>query len=223
LRFQKSDGRNGNFVRPLSTAEARWLRWAVSFRRRQLRAGRRRIGLVGVVVFGSLWGLSNLATWADKRGPNWFVSALIWLAIGIPITIWAYLSNRKGVVKSIRQLESALVQNAACEVRIHSNATIEFEEVEDEGACYAFQLNNRRIVFIVGQQFYSSLRFPTSDFSMVDFGTEDGSVVAGFVRRRGMRIKPVRRIPSQKKAKLKIPEHLQVINGELSQIEQLLA
>ena len=100
---------------------------------------------------------------------------------------------------------------------------VEFEEEEDEGASYAFQLDNRRIVFVVGQQFYGSARFPNSDFSLIEISTEDGTVVVGSIRKYGIRIEPIRTISAQRTAKLKIPEHLQVIDGELNQIEDLLA
>jgi hypothetical protein len=179
--------------------------------------------LVGVIIFGSLWGLTVLATVADKHGPSWFVSGLIWLGIGIPILLWSYFDLRRGVAKAIRRFESALRQNAACEVRIQSDAMVEFGEKHDEGACYAFQLDDRRVVFVVGQQFHHSARFPNNDFSMMDIGAEDGAVVAGFVRMHGARIQPIRRIAARKKAKLEIPQHLQVIDGELDQIEELLA
>jgi hypothetical protein len=177
---------------------------------------------VGIIIFGGLWGLTVLATVADKRGPSWYVSGLVWLGIGIPISLSSYVGVRRGVVEAIRRFESALRQNSACEVRIQSDAMVEFEEREDEGACYAFQLDNRRVVFVVGQQFHRSARFPSNNFSMVDLGAEDEAIVAGFVRTHGVRIEPVRRIPATTKATLKIPEHLRVIQGELSQIEELL-
>jgi hypothetical protein len=99
---------------------------------------------------------------------------------------------------------------------------VEFQEREDEGACYAFQLGNRRIVFVAGQEFYPSPTFPNSDFSIADIIDENGTVVVGFVRKRGRRIEPVRMISVQERSKLTIPEHLQVVEGELTQIEQLL-
>jgi hypothetical protein len=209
-------------VRHLAEAERRWLRCALSHRRGRLNTLRRTLPLVSVIIYGGLWGLTVLATVADRRGPKWYVSGLIWLGIGLPISLGSYIEVRKSVVKGIRRLESVVRQNAACEVRIRSNAVLEFEEQDGEGGCYAFQLDDHRVVFIVGQQFSSSARFPNSDFSMVDLGAEDGGVVAGFVRTHGARIEPIRRIPAGRKAKLKMPEHLHLMEAELSQLEELL-
>jgi len=36
---------------------------------------------------------------------------------------------------------------------------VEFEQEEDEGACYAFQLDSHHLVFLVGQDFYASVCF----------------------------------------------------------------
>lgn len=209
-------------VRPLAETERRLLGWALSHRQRRLRALPRRMLGIGVLIFGSLWVLSVIATMGHKRGPSWYVSGLIWLGIGIPVSLWSYFNVRRSIAKSIRRFESGLRKNAACEIRIQPKAMVEFEEEEDEGACYAFQLGNRRIVFVIGQEFSRSARFPNSDFSLIEISTEDGAVVVGLIRKHGVKIGPVRTIPAQRKAKLKIPEHLQVIDGDLSQIEGLL-
>jgi hypothetical protein len=38
---------------------------------------------------------------------------------------------------------------------------VEFEEIEDEGACFAFQIEGRNeIVFLSGQEFYEGPRLP---------------------------------------------------------------
>jgi hypothetical protein len=100
---------------------------------------------------------------------------------------------------------------------------VEFEEEEDEGACYAFQLNNPWIVFVSGQDFYPSARFPNTDFSLVSIYGEHEVLVESFVEKHGNKLKPVRMISSEQKSKMKIPSHLQTIQGDLSHIEHLLA
>jgi len=54
-------------------------------------------------------------------------------------------------------LQSALKKNAAEVYDVKSRAFAEFEEVEDEGACYAFELFDARLVFITGQGLPSSM------------------------------------------------------------------
>jgi hypothetical protein len=68
----------------------------------------------------------------------------------------------------VLSLESALRRNAADVYDVRAIAFAELEEIEDEGACYAFELEGERIVFITGQEFYEAPAFPasTSPWSM---------------------------------------------------------
>jgi hypothetical protein len=210
-------------TRPLTEGEKRLLRWAVSHRKRRLRKALRRTLAWGAIVFGALWVFTIFATIIDNRGPTWYISGLIWLVIGLPMTLWSYAGVRSDLAKAVRRFESALRLNTASTVRIQSTEMVEFEEEEDEGARYAFQLADGRIVFLSGQEFYSSRQFPNSDFSLVDIRSEDGTAIVGHIKKRGRRIEPTRTIPAKKAATLKIPDHLQIINGDLSRIEQLLS
>jgi hypothetical protein len=209
--------------RRLNGAEKRLLLQAISHRRRRQSKALRRIFCWAAIVFGALWAFSIFATIADKRGPSWYVSGLIWLGVGLPMTLWAYVGVRSDLAKAISRFESALKRNMVSNIAIQSEQFVEFEEEEDEGACYAFQLTGHRIVFVSGQEFYSSSRFPNSDFSLVDICSEDGTSLLGHIENRGHKVEPLRTIPSEKKSELKIPDHLQVIDGDVEDIEQLLS
>jgi hypothetical protein len=100
---------------------------------------------------------------------------------------------------------------------------VELEEVEDEGACYAFQLSGKRIVFVSGQNFYPSARFPNSDFSLVDIYGENNVLVETFIEKHGKKLRPRRKISAEVTSKMKVPDHLQVIEGKLDDLEELLA
>jgi hypothetical protein len=152
-----------------------------------------------------LWVLTICATIIDKRGPSWYISGLIWLVIGLPMTLWSYAGVRSDLAKAVRRFESALRLNTASTVRIQSAELVEFEEEEDEGARYAFQLADGRIVFLSGQEFYSSPQFPSSDFSLVDIRSEDGTAIVGHIEKRGRRIEPTRTIPAKKAVHSRFP------------------
>lgn len=209
--------------RPLNDAEKRLLRCAITHRRQRLRRLPVRMGMFSLVVFGILWSFTILATVADKRGPNWHVSGLIWIGIGFPVSLWSYLSARKDFVQDLQLYESALQLGSASDSRIRSHKMVEFEELEDEGACYAFQLDDQRIVFVTGQEFYGSRRFPTSDFSIVAVHAQDGTIVEQFIEKREFRLEPARTIPAQVKSALKVPRNLEIIQGDLADLERLLA
>jgi hypothetical protein len=210
-------------VRPLTEKEHRLLSGLLFRRQRSLATLRRRMLLIGSVFWGGLWGLMMIATLLDKKGPSWYASLLIGLSIALPISLWSYLSLRPKLFADVCRVESALRRNEARVIRIQSQAMVEFEEVEDEGACYAFQLDKHRIVFVSGQDFYPSARFPNADFSLVSIYGDDNIMVEAFIEKQGNRLQPLRCVSSEQKSRMMIPSHLETIEGDLSHIEQLLA
>jgi len=211
-------------VRPLREAERRILRWGVIRQRRLMARLLPFITLaVGVVLFGGLWGLSILATRADKKGPSWQMSGLIWLAIGVPISLWSHRDLRKHVAKYQGSCASALRMDRAVEIQIQSDSVAMFEAGTKHGPVYAFQVDDNDIVLIAYDKAHPSARFPNADFSLVDLFTEQKKPAVGLLEKRGKRIEPLKTIPSEMWAKLKMPEHLSVIQGKVSEIESLLA
>jgi hypothetical protein len=163
-----------------------------------------------------------LATILDKKPPPWYLSFLVGFGVALPISFWSYLSLRPKLLAQVREIESALRRNEACVTHIQSEVMAEFEEEEDEGACYAFQLNDRQIVFVSGQGFYPSARFPNSDFSLVSI--YDGEIlVESLIEKHGAKLKPIRSISSEQKSRMRIPSHRGTMQGDLNHIEQLLA
>jgi hypothetical protein len=154
----------------------------------------------------------------------WQVSFLAWVS-GIGIYVWSYIDiKRDGSAHGrLELIESAVRRNQARVLRIRANEVVEFEEEEDEGATYAFQLEDDRIVVIAGQDFYPSAKFPNTDFSLVDILAEDGTVVEGVIAKEGIKLKPSRVIGVDVWRKLKVPYHLETLAGKLDSLEQLLA
>lgn len=209
-------------IRPLSEKERRLLSSALAWRRRRVHALRRRSLFIGLTIFVVFWAMMVTATVADKRGPAWYYSCLMAIAIALLISLWTYFELRPKFTADVAQHENALHRNEARVTRIQSNAMVEFEEAEDEGACHAFQLDQGRIVFVSGQDFYDSAKFPNSDFSLVDILADDGRLIESFIEKNGTRLKALRKISSRQKAGMRIPEHLEIIEGDLHEIEQIL-
>ena len=119
-------------------------------------------------------------------------------------------------------LESALRRSEADVYDIRASAHAVFEEIEDEGACYAFELEGGRVVFVAGQEFYEGARFPSLDFSLVYPLDEHGQPVEMFIEKRGGKTAPARRIPAAVKKSLNIPDHLELRAGRIDDLEGLL-
>jgi hypothetical protein len=74
-----------------------------------------------------------------------------------------------------------------------SERVVEFEEEEDEGACYAFaQDGGASTIFVIGQEFYDDDDFPNSDFAIVEILGGSGRPVDVLVTKRGRKLTPER-------------------------------
>ncbi len=98
----------------------------------------------------------------------------------------------------------------------------EFEEIEDEGACYAFAIDEGRLAFVEGQDFYAGARFPSLDFSLVYVLDEAGQSVDMLIDKRGPKAAPTRIVPAAIKKTLDVPSHLELRAGTLADLERVL-
>lgn len=206
--------------RPLTDTQRRAIRSKI----RHLTATGRRASTISLPVTAGLIGLLWLWTILASDAP-WLVITAFWLAIGAAIALWVRRDMRThaGQLEGMaRGLESALRRNEADGYEIRARSFAVLEEVEDEGACYAFQLEGDQLVFIVGQEFYEAARFPSLDFSLVYPLDEHGNTVDMFIEKRGDKATPVKTIPSAVKERLDVPQHLEMRTGAIHNLESVL-
>ena len=206
--------------RPLTAAEKRLLRQKI----RDLTARGRRASSVSVPLTAGIVLLLWIWTVLASDAP-WIVVSAFWLAVGGAIAVWVRRDMR-GHARQLRGmadgLASALQRNVADVYDIRARAFAQFEEIEDEGACYAFELEDDRVVFISGQEFYEGAKFPSLDFSLVYVLDGSGATVDMTIEKRGARVAPARVIPTALKRTLDIPDHLEVRSGTIGDLDRLL-
>ena len=144
-----------------------------------------------------------------------------WLVFGVGLALWMRHdanTDARSFDTMAAGLQSALKMNTADVYDVRARAFAEFEEAEDEGACYAFELSDDRLLFIVGQEFYESAKFPSLDFSLVYILDEAGQAVEMVVDKRGLKTASTRTITASAKEGLKMPEHLEVRSGTIESL-----
>ena len=206
--------------RPLTPAEKRLLKAKIRSLTERIRRLPRSALAVGLAVFAALWAWTLFASDA-----SWVVVSAFWLVVGSVITLWVRRDLRaegRQIEGIVRGLESALSRNAADVYDIRAKAFAELEEIEDEGACYAFELEGGRLVFITGQEFYESSGFPSLDFSLVYLLDEQDATVDMVIEKRGPKAVPAWIIAANVKRTLTVPEHLEVLDGRLDDLGVLL-
>lgn len=204
-------------TRPLTDKEKRLLKASMSSLKRQFNKLQKRTLVSSFIIFGMLWGLTMLGAIA-----SWKIITIFWLCLGIGISLWNIITERQKVLKRIRAYDAAMNRNEADVLHIRSNAMIEFDEIEDEGACYAYQVDDESIIFIAGQDFYPSARFPNNDFEIVHIYDSARNLIEMLINKNGDKLEPVRNVSSEVKKKLRLPNHLETIKGKLADIEQIL-
>ena len=207
-----------SYRRPLRPSEQRLLR-ARTYSIGQAGGGNLYLFAAGA-VFAVLWVLTLLAS--DVPWP--WVTAF-WAIVGGAIGLWVKRDlgrDRRAQKAILGSITSARRRDTAEVYDIRARAFAEFEEVEDEGACYAFQLQSDTLVFVAGQQFYPGARFPSLDFSLVHLLDGADRTVDVVIEKRGPRARPSKTIPRGTKWELDIPEHLEVRSGRLDTLEAIL-
>lgn len=178
-----------------------------------------------LLIAGAVVALLWVATLLASDTSSWVIT-VVWIASGSVLGLWLWQAAR-GEAAHIRsqaqQLESAIQRDEAEVFDFAARGFVEFEEADDEGACYAFDLGDGTLAFVVGQQFYAGPQFPSLDFSLVYPLDGSGHAADELIDRRGPKASPVRVIPRSVKLQLDIPEHLAVVRGSLDQIEDALA
>ena len=206
--------------RPLTEAERRLLKARVGASVERSRQVSRRAPIVTSGIVLVLWLLTLLASDAP-----WWVITGFWALVGGAIWLWVWRDVRKDArfeTEWTARLESALRRNMADVFDVRAIAFVELEEFEDEGACYAFALDDERVVFVSGQEFYDAARFPSLDFSLVYALDEAGNAVDVLIDKRGAKTAATRTISYQVKHGLEIPEHLTVVMTTLAGLEDRL-
>lgn len=205
------------FSRQLSAKEKRVLSLRTAHQRRLQRRVWGGSAVSALAVCAVLCSIT-LAVSDSPRG----VVVSFWLAAALLFTAWIALEERRRSHAVIKRLESSIRRDLAEVTRITASEVVELEEVEDEGACYGFQLPDNRIVFVCGQDFYESRKFPNSDFSLVHIQDEAGEVAEVLQDKHGEKLKPVRVIGADTRKALREPIHLEVVQGNLASVEACL-
>lgn len=205
-----------DMIRPLNKHEVRLLKDNIQLLQHNLNSLFRRIMASSFFIAIILVLLIFLTA-----HPSGFILGCMFV-IYMGIGFWSYLGEKRKILKNIHRYQNALDKNEAREIHIKSNRMVEFDESEDEGACYAFQLDDDRIIFVEGQDFYPLSKFPNDDFSIIEIRDSENSLLETAINNYGKKIKPLRKIPAKQKSEIRIPEHLRIIDGKLEDIEKSL-
>jgi hypothetical protein len=205
-------------VRQLSPAETRFLRGSLWRARRRLRCQIVRC----LLAIGVICSLLCIATLLVSRDPVPVIVGF-WISVAVLLLVWTGWELLRDGKRRIRALDGALQRNSAHVTRITASRVVELEEAEDEGACFGFEQPDGVVVFVVGQDFYPTRKFPSTDFSLVWIYDLSNAPVELLVENHGTKVEPVRIISCSDQHRFRRPSHLDSVDATIDNIEVSLA
>ena len=122
----------------------------------------------------------------------------------------------------IRAVNDALQNGTAVEETIKSDRMIEIQELEDEGACYLFEVEDKKLLLLFGQEYYPGPKFPVTDFSLIQIQDSKKNPIEFFIEKRGEKLKPYRTIPAKDRLKQMIPYDQKFIHCGIDELDEYL-
>ena len=117
-------------------------------------------GYALLVIIGSTWGYF-------KIDPENF-GAWLFTSIGFMIAgLWGFFEIYNRDNKAFKRIAWLKNENKVLSIAVKSADYIAIPEHEDEGDHFLFQLPDNKILYVGGQEFYTSDTFPNNDFEIV--------------------------------------------------------
>jgi hypothetical protein len=150
--------------RPLNAAEIRMLRSSIGRARRDSRISpqlRRLLGLTPPIVI-----VATLFSWFFGHPLSMgALSGVAFVAIMAPLVV---LRNRRTQERIITGHSNALAIDRAIVHSVQASYCVKFEEREDEGDLWMFQVGPDEVLALQGQVYYETPRFPALNFEIVE-------------------------------------------------------
>jgi hypothetical protein len=207
----------GGSERPLTPDERAELSARLTRARQERATALVKTALSATIVCGIL----AVITMAASTAP-WWVIVPFWSGLVVIFTLWIGLPWHRLMTQQVASLSDALRTSRARVTEVHSSRVVEFEEEEDEGACWAFEHGRGASLFVVGQEFYEDDDFPNSEFAIVDLLGSRGQTVDSLLMKTGRKLTPERVVPASVKRLVAIPDSFTIVDAPIEDVENRL-
>jgi hypothetical protein len=201
------------YTRLLTPQEKRMVRAGIALCNQQMRRGKRVafVPLLAIpIALAFLWVGQNM-------------NAMVAIGCGavyLPIFAWATRDARRDSLQRRKRWQAILDDNRVDVLRCVAGEVVEWEEKEDEGKTYFFQIEEDKILVLTGQEYYPTRRFPNDDFELVI--SEGERPVFGYTRCLGNKLNPQFVLPASSKREWYQPQDREIFEGRVSDLESIL-
>jgi hypothetical protein len=184
----------------------------------------RRFTIAAPLLLLAAGGLFLLLQGFENRA-LFYLAAFV-LAVFLGIVLWVYRENALMLAAREAALRRALDRDEVRVLHCRADNMLAVPEAADEGPGYFFQVEPYAILYLDGQAYYPTNRFPNTDFEVVEVLDEQGVVIAGRINCLGERITAERALTPAQKARLvrqdRLPADMSLIDGALAGVEERL-
>lgn len=140
--------------------------------------------------------------------------AVAWVLAMTPVMIFL---NRRKQNRAIERYRNILAADRAVVHVVQAQECIRFEETEDEGDLWMFQVSEDQLVVLQGQHYYESKRFPALSFELVEVAD-----LPVMIHTQSEKIVPRETISPTGRGRLPRVEGVLVMNGSLAEPSRAL-
>ncbi|MCD4780642.1 MAG: hypothetical protein K8S27_08875 [Candidatus Omnitrophica bacterium] len=213
------------YTRQLNDKEKNILRKELKTVNNRINSFNKSTSIILLIIF--IIGLP-LAGIQIKKGLGLAILAFVVFGVFLLIPLWVRKEEKNKEQKIANNINITFEKNSMKILHCQSLNMYKLKEYEDEGPHYLFQVEENKILFIGGQEFYESKIFPNTDFEIATAYGE-GSFPA-FLEKYyyGEKLKPLKTIAGKEKWKLLENrkffdiENIKIIDGTLGEIDKIL-
>ena len=163
-----------------------------------------------------------------KNGLGLAILSFVVFGVFLLIPLWSRKEEKNKEQKIAKNINKTLDNNSIEILHCQSSNMYKLKEYEDEGSHYLFQVEDNKILFIGGQEFYENKSFPNTDFEIATAYGEGSLPTLLEKYYYGEKLKPLKIIAGKEKWKLfenrkySDIEDITIIDGTLGEIDRIL-
>lgn len=179
--------------------------------RKELRSLDREIGFSKKRYRRDLWflGIPTLLflvaipviLFTDTKEPKWIfllLAAALYFAVGPGVSGKSFIRERR----RLKEYDLLRVRNEVTVFEVRSSRYYFFDEEEDEGVFYLFEVAPDELLFFGGQDYYPTRQFPSNEFEIVLGYSGGGELLLMEIYSTGEKITPLKKISGAEKQQL---------------------
>jgi hypothetical protein len=124
--------------------------------------------------------------------------------------------------KQLLNLRRALKDDLVHIIHCQAEQMMEFDEKQDEGALFGFLVEENKMFFLRGKDYYSNKKFPSIDFEIINTAPIHHDPILIRIEAHGRRLYPATRINENVKKDYYQPKNFEILEANMDSVREIL-